>query len=79
MFIALTNDDGIQAHGLRALYKALIEAGHSVRVVAPVTEQSAVGHAITVRDPLRIRQYTEEGFTGTGVFGTPADCVKLTD
>ncbi len=77
MIVALTNDDGIRAHGLRCLYAALRDAGHSVRVVAPVTEQSAVGHAITVRDPLRVRQYIENGFTGIGVSGTPADCVKL--
>lgn len=77
MIIALTNDDGIRAHGIRALYTALIEAGHDVRVIAPMTEQSAVGHAITVRDPLRIKEYTENGFHGHGISGTPADCVKL--
>ncbi len=77
MIIALTNDDGVQAAGLRALYKVLLEQGHAVRVVAPVTEQSAVGHAITIRDPLRIRHFSENGFAGIGVFGTPADCVKL--
>ena len=77
MRIALTNDDGVQAHGLRALYKALREAGHTVHVVAPVTEQSAVGHAITVREPLRIKHFSENDFDGIGVFGTPADCVKL--
>lgn len=77
MIVALTNDDGIRAHGLRSLYKALLDAGHKVRVVAPVSEQSAVGHAITVRDPLRVKQYTEDGFSGFGVSGTPADCVKL--
>ena len=77
MIIALTNDDGIRANGLRSMYKALIDAGHRVRVVAPIAEQSAVGHAITVRDPLRVKQYTEDGFSGIGVSGTPADCVKL--
>lgn len=77
MIVALTNDDGIRATGLRSLYRALLDAGHTVHVVAPKTEQSAVGHAITVRDPLRVRQYAENGFTGVGVSGTPADCVKL--
>ena len=77
MIVALTNDDGIRAHGLRSLYKALLDAGHKVRVVAPIAEQSAVGHAITVRDPLRVKQYNENGFSGIGVTGTPADCVKL--
>ena len=77
MNILLTNDDGIHAPGLRAFHKALGEAGHHVDVVAPMTEQSAVGHAITVNMPLRVRTVKENGFTGIGVFGTPADCVKL--
>jgi len=77
MRILLTNDDGIQANGLRALYHALREAGHDVRVVAPVTEQSAVGHAITISMPLRVKIFNEENFQGQGVYGTPADCVKL--
>lgn len=77
MRILLTNDDGIQAVGLRALYKALSAAGDEVHVVAPVTEQSAVGHAITIASPLRVREFREEGFFGLGVTGTPADCVKI--
>lgn len=77
MIVALTNDDGIRANGLRSIYKALLDAGHKVRVVAPIAEQSAVGHAITVRDPLRVRQYNENEFTGMGVSGTPVDCIKL--
>jgi 5'-nucleotidase len=77
MIICLTNDDGIHAPGLRALYHALREAGHSVEVVAPLTEQSAVGHAITVRTPLRTVTIRESGFAGMAVTGTPADCVKL--
>lgn len=77
MIIALTNDDGIRAVGLRSLYKALQKSGHTVHVIAPVREQSAVGHAITVRDPLRVKEYNENGFKGFGISGTPADCVKL--
>lgn len=77
MIIALSNDDGIQAHGLRALYDAVRNAGHTACVVAPVTEQSAVGHAITVRDPLRVKEFKEKDFEGLGIYGTPADCVKL--
>ena len=77
MRILLTNDDGIQAVGLRALYKALVAVGHEVHVVAPITEQSAVGHAITLSAPLRVKDFREEGFFGLGVSGTPADCVKL--
>lgn len=77
MRIALTNDDGIQAPGLRAIYKALTEAGHTVDVVAPVTEQSAVGHAVTIAMPLRVKDFRENGFRGRGVYGTPTDCMKL--
>lgn len=77
MNILLTNDDGIQAPGLRAIYKALLDAGHTVQVVAPVSEQSAVGHAITIAMPLKVKNFRENGFKGIGVYGTPADCVKL--
>ncbi|HAR68922.1 MAG TPA: 5'/3'-nucleotidase SurE [Thermus scotoductus] len=77
MKILLTNDDGIQAVGLRALYRAFTLAGHAVRVVAPVTEQSAVGHALTISMPLRVKEFQEDGFEGLGVYGTPVDCVKL--
>lgn len=77
MRILLTNDDGIQAVGLRALDKALRNAGHQVTVVAPVTEQSAVGHALTMASPLRVKEFKENGFHGYGVHGTPVDCVKL--
>ena len=77
MNILLTNDDGIQAPGLRALDKALRDAGHTVQVVAPVSEQSAVGHAVTMAMPLKVKQFRENGFCGIGVNGTPVDCVKL--
>ena len=77
MRILLTNDDGIHAVGLRAMYKALLAAGHDVLVVAPMTEQSAVGHSVTILSPLRVKLIEEEHFTGRGVFGTPTDCVKL--
>ena len=77
MKILLTNDDGIQAVGLRAIYHALKDAGHEVSVVAPISEQSAVGHAVTISMPLRVKEFRENGFFGLGVSGTPVDCVKL--
>ncbi len=77
MDVLLTNDDGIRAPGLRAMYAALREAGHNVRVVAPMRQQSGVGHSLTVFEPLRAMQFEEPDFTGTGVYGTPTDCVKL--
>ena len=77
MNILLTNDDGVYAPGLRAMYKALVEAGHRVTVVAPMNEQSGVSSSVTLIMPLRVRPIEEPGFKGTGVFGSPADCVKL--
>lgn len=77
MHVLLTNDDGIQAPGLRALYRALLNAGHVVSVVAPVSEQSAVGHALTISQPLRAKPFSDMQLQGYAVFGTPVDCVKL--
>ena len=77
MRILLTNDDGIQAVGLAAIHNALQSAGHTVYVVAPVAEQSAVGHSLTVFVPLRVTIFNKKDFSGHGVYGTPTDCVKL--
>ncbi len=77
MNILLSNDDGIYAVGLRALYTAFTNAGHNVYVVAPMTEQSAVSSSITVFQGLRAKEISDVNFIGMGVHGTPADCVKL--
>jgi 5'-nucleotidase len=77
MDVLITNDDGIRAPGLRALYAALIEAGHNVFVVAPMRQQSGVGHSLTVFEPVRAVDIVEQNFRGTGIYGTPTDCVKL--
>jgi len=75
--ILLTNDDGINAPGLYALYESIRTIG-DVTVVAPDTEMSAVGHAITLSDPLRVEKIQKRGeFFGYAVNGTPADCVKI--
>src|SRR5579864_1517067 len=76
--ILLTNDDGIHAPGLRALRKELQQLGDVV-VVAPAGEQSAVGHSVTLLNPLIIQQVFDEEkqFLGWAVEGRPADCVKL--
>ena len=77
MKILITNDDGIYARGIYTLYEKLSEIAEVV-VVAPITEQSAVGHAITTALPLRVNEvYRKDRFFGYGVSGTPADCVKL--
>lgn len=75
--ILLTNDDGIHAEGLRNLKTAMGRLG-KVSIVAPESEQSAVGHSITLQDPVRVREVTRDGvFYGHAVRGTPADAVKL--
>lgn len=77
MLILLTNDDGIRAPGLLAMYRALAGLGE-IHVVAPETVQSASGHGITLNTPLLTQEVTvENGFTGIAVDGRPADCVKL--
>ncbi|MBW1799152.1 MAG: 5'/3'-nucleotidase SurE [Deltaproteobacteria bacterium] len=77
MNILLTNDDGIHAPGLMALYNELKKDFH-LEIVAPVYEMSAVGHAITLASPLRVKTVDKNGtFYGYGVEGTPADCVKI--
>src|SRR5262245_26292462 len=76
--ILLTNDDGVYAPGLRALRKELQKLGEVI-VVAPATEQSAVGHSITLLTPLLVQDVLDEQnqFLGWAVEGRPADCVKL--
>lgn len=75
--ILLSNDDGINAPGLAALYEEMKSIGE-VFVVAPDAEKSAVGHAITLSDPLRVWDFKKNGeFFGYAVNGTPADCVKI--
>jgi 5'-nucleotidase len=77
MLILLTNDDGISAPGLVALYHELVKLGQ-VQVVAPASVESATSHGITLKAPLLTSQVTIDGaFTGTAVDGRPADCVKL--
>lgn len=77
MRILLTNDDGIYARGISALYDELSKDDDCL-IVAPEIEQSAVGHAITLFRPLMVRSATKGGgFLGYAVYGTPADCVKI--
>ena len=77
MRILLTNDDGIFAPGLAALERALKSLG-DVSVVAPSTEQSGVGHAITVLTPLTAKEvFDGDRRRGWAVDGSPADAVKL--
>ncbi len=81
MKVLVANDDGIFSPGIRALALAMSEIADEVLMVAPDVEQSASGHAITVRHPLR---YTAtklgnlpSNVSAFRVDGTPADCVVL--
>lgn len=77
MKILLTNDDGVRFEGLWVLYERLLDR-HQVTVVAPDRERSAVGHGITLSEPIRTSQVSMNGRgRGYAVTGTPADCVKL--
>ncbi|MCK4688669.1 MAG: 5'/3'-nucleotidase SurE [Candidatus Marinimicrobia bacterium] len=76
-YILVTNDDGIYAPGINALVTQLKEIG-DIAVVAPDSERSAVGHAITLSDPIRVSNFDKNGlWKGYAVSGTPADCVKI--
>jgi 5'-nucleotidase len=77
MHIILTNDDGIYAEGLWALHRRFA-CNNTVTVIAPDRERSAVGHAITLHEPLRAKRVSPNGGDpGYAVSGTPADCIKL--
>jgi 5'-nucleotidase len=73
MRILVTNDDGVHSDGIKALAEALRPLG-AVTIVAPIQEASAIGHALTLRRPLRIDTISAGIFA---VDGTPTDCVNL--
>lgn len=77
MKILLANDDGIGSAGLRAMYFALKARSHEVMAVAPLDQQSGVSRSISVFVPLRTKEINDCDFSGIGVSGRPADCVKL--
>lgn len=74
MRILITNDDGINAPGLRSLEKIAGYISDDVWVVAPEHNNSGAGHSLTLRRPLRIRRVAEHRYA---VDGTPTDCVLL--
>lgn len=76
MRILLTNDDGIHAPGLKTLARAAQSLGE-VRISAPDRERSACGHAMTMRDPLRVRQAEGWDIPAYEVNGLPTDCVNV--
>jgi 5'-nucleotidase len=71
--ILVTNDDGVRSEGILALADVLRPLG-DVTIVAPLSEASAIGHALTLRRPLRLER------VGDGIYavdGTPTDCVNI--
>ncbi len=71
--ILVTNDDGVRSEGLHVLADALRRLGE-VTIVAPQVEASAIGHALTLRRPLRLESLGECFYE---VDGTPTDCVNI--
>ena len=72
-FILLTNDDGVDAPGIRSLREAARRLW-DILIVAPDREQSAQGHALTLNRPLRVNEVADGVFS---VDGTPTDCMML--
>ena len=77
MNILLTNDDGIFAPGLSAIYRELVKIG-DVTVVAPAVSKSGASHSVTFNRPVVCNKVSVNGlFSGHSIEGSPADCVKL--
>lgn len=80
MRFLLTNDDGVNADGLRALIEKVKELeGHTALVVAPDRERSACGHGISIHHPIEVKELPSDDprVKIYSASGTPADCVKL--
>src|SRR5262245_16616171 len=71
--ILVTNDDGYRSEGIHVLAEALKPLG-DVTIVAPMDEASAIGHALTLRRPLRLEKMRDGVYA---VDGTPTDCVNM--
>jgi 5'-nucleotidase len=72
--ILLTNDDGVNAPGLKVLEKIAREFSDDIWIVAPADENSGAGHSLTLSRPVRIRQHGEKHYS---VAGTPTDSVMM--
>ena len=79
MQVLLTNDDGIQAVGLNAMRRALLEVpGVELSVIAPDSNRSATARSITTRKPLWVEEVEfGDGTSGFATDGTPVDCVRF--
>ncbi len=74
MRILVTNDDGINAPGLKALEKIARKLSSDVWIVAPEEEQSGSSHSLSLANPIRLRELAKQKFA---VKGTPSDCVMM--
>src|SRR5215212_7229921 len=74
MRILLTNDDGVNARGLRLLESVARKLSDDLWIVAPTEEQSGAGHSLTLTTPVRLRKHDARRFSVTG---TPTDAVML--
>src|SRR5690242_19313089 len=74
MRILLTNDDGINARGLKLLEAVARKLADDIWIIAPTEEQSGAGHSLTLTTPVRLRRHDERRFSVTG---TPTDAVML--
>src|SRR5690242_17491341 len=72
--ILISNDDGIDAPGIKVLEKIARELTDDVWIVAPEMEQSGASHSLTTRRPLRLNEIEPRHYA---VDGTPTDCVLL--
>lgn len=71
--LLVTNDDGVDSHGLKTLSDALKRLG-DVLIVAPLTEQSAISHSLSLRKPLRLERRAKNLYV---IDGTPTDCINI--
>ena len=74
MRVLVSNDDGVDAPGIRCLADGLREAGHDVQVVAPDRDRSGASNSLTLDQPLRAKRVDDRTWS---VAGTPTDCVHL--
>ncbi|HMK54137.1 MAG TPA: 5'/3'-nucleotidase SurE [Methanobacteriaceae archaeon] len=75
MGILITNDDGVNSSGILAV-KSAVEGLGKIQVVAPATQQSGIGHALTLFEPIRVNSVTlDDGDQAYSVSGTPTDAV----
>lgn len=79
MHIFLTNDDGIGAKGIMALFYAAVERGHEVSMCAPRYQQSAASHRFTLTEPIYVSEYPVDapGSEAFSIAGSPVDCVRI--